>query len=77
MTNPNHEPEDRELETINCPCGSKCCSDKVTSPKGLVVMIVFDCQAFTDEDLNEELDQLRAVINGAFEEDDDDEAETP
>lgn len=78
MTNPNHDPEDRELVTLRCPCDNEqpCCSQTVTSPKGFITIIFWDCQSITDEIGHSELAALRDIINAIDEVDDDEVAAT-
>lgn len=61
----NPEPQ---LVTMRCPCDdpNPCCSHSVTSPSGLVTLIIWECKAFTEEDIDKDLFALFNTMNDAF-----------
>lgn len=77
MTNPKHDPEDRELEMLRCPCDNEqsCCSTKLTSPKGFITILFWDCQAMTEKDMDDDLSSLVKILVGDDEIEDDDETQ--
>lgn len=68
----NPEPQ---LVTMRCPCSNPnpCYSQTITSPKGLITVLFWECQGFTEQEANQELAELRALLNASFAEDDEDE----
>jgi hypothetical protein len=66
----NPEPQ---LVTMRCPCDdpNPCCSETITSPSGLITVIVWECKAFTDEDLDADLMELYGLLKATFEDEGD------
>lgn len=69
-TTPNPEPQ---LVTMRCPCDdpNPCCSETVTSPKGLITVLVWQCKAFTEEELDADFVAFYELMKQAMEDDED------
>lgn len=53
-----------ELVTLRCPCSdpNPCYSQTISSPKGLITILFWECKGFTEEEKDEETTQLFQIL---------------
>lgn len=53
--------DDKQLNILSCPCGQGCESNILTSPKGLVELLLWECKT-NPQDIIDEFKSLKRIL---------------